>query len=73
MMNIECKWNDDGKELLIYSVNRLIGYVSMSEYDTEPVLKLKSDNSNLVFPSSLTFSELYVIMDCWYNLPYENK
>lgn len=62
-MNIQCKWNGD---VLTFSSGLTpIGYVIMEE---EPVLVINDDVN-----SSLTFTEIEHIMDCWHNMPKENK
>ena len=59
-MNIQCKWNGD---VLTFSSGLIpIGYVIMEE---EPVLVI--NDYDLI--SSLTFTEIEHIMDCWYNMP----
>ena len=58
-MNIQCKWDNDGK-LLIQSYSHSIGYVYG---DIEPTLYIGSADD------SLTFTEIEYIIDCFYNMP----
>jgi hypothetical protein len=60
-MNIECKWHSNYMLDIFYN-GVYIG--SVIEYDKEPQISFKE-------PVWLTFSELTVIMDNYYNLPKE--